>query len=220
MGLLDKFRQFAEGLSAVARAGTSGDARAERDVFPGSDQPSNRQMNTTLIRNLADNAETLSPAEWSTIVEEHARFLESGGTGGRWELLSVSGLPLCIYQGAQGRRGEQAVLRLKGIAGLDASGAWLSWADLSGCYGQGVDLSGADLTGSVMIDSWFEQANFEASRMTDVDLSGARLTGANFRDADLSGADFEATDCTGADFRGANLEGARFPGAVLEDVVV
>jgi hypothetical protein len=195
-----------------------GETRRKKDVFPHSEEPSNRDMDADLVRDLADSADPMGAEAWSALVEAHARFLESGGTGGRWELLSVSGLPMCIYTGAEGRRGEQAVLRLKNIAGIDARGAWLAWADLSGAYAKGADFSGANLSGSVLIDSWFEAASFEGARMHHVDLSGTRLQGANFRNADLKGADFECADCTGADFRGANLEGARFPGATLEAV--
>lgn len=186
------------------------------DVFPHSDEASDRQMDVDQVADLAGSTDPMGPEAWSALVDDHAKFLESGGTGGTWQLLSVSGLPMCVYTGAEGRRGEQAVLRLKNIAGVDGSGQWLCWADLSGAYARGADFSGANLSGSVLIDSWFEESSFEGAQMHEVDLSGARLNGANFRRADLRGADFEAADCTGADFRGANLEGARFPGATLE----
>jgi hypothetical protein len=218
MGLFEQLQKFAKGLGELARSGAGGDRPSKDAVFPLSGQPSDSDMDVDMVGDLAESAEPMTPEEWSNTLDQHARFLESGGTGGRWELLSVSGLPLCIYQGAEGRRGEQAVLRLENIAGLDASSAWLSWADLSGAYARGINLCGANLIGSVMIDSWFEAADFTSAKMRDVDLSGARLAGASFRDADLRGADFEAADCSGADFRGADLDGARFPGAVLDDV--
>lgn len=218
MGLFDQLRRFVDGLNALARSGVGSSSPSKTDVFPLSDQSSERSMDVDVVEELAESSDPVSPAEWAELVDAHARFLESGGTNGRWKLLSVSGLPLCIYHGAEGRRGEQAVLRLKHIAELDASGAWLSWADLSGAYARGIDLSAANLAGAVMIDSCFAEAIFDSAYMQNVDLSGARLVGASLRDADLRGADFEATDCTGADFRGANLEGARFPGAILDDV--
>ncbi|MGM0556343.1 MAG: pentapeptide repeat-containing protein [Myxococcota bacterium] len=215
---MSKLRAFFEGLWQLAQAGLGRDTRQISDVFPLSTEPSNREMDADLVRDLADSRDPLDAEQWSGLVDAHAKFLESGGTGGRWELLSVSGLPMCIYTGAEGRRGEQAVLRLKNVAGVDARGAWLSWADMSGAYAAGADFSGANLSGSVLIDSWFEEASFQGARMHDVDLSGAKLVGADFRNADLNGADFECTDCTGADFRDANLEGTRFPGATLEAV--
>mgnify|MGYP006289638025 CR=1 FL=1 len=139
------------------------------DVFPHSDEASQREMDVEQVADLAGSTDPMGPEEWSGLVDEHAKFLESGGTGGEWQLLSVSGLPMCIYTGAEGRRGEQAVLRLKNIAGVDGSGRWLCWADLSGAYARGADFSGANLSGSVLIDSWFEEASFEGAQMQHFD---------------------------------------------------
>lgn len=186
--------------------------------FPLAGESSSREMDLEMVENLATSSDPIAAEEWSSLVDGHVMFLETGGAGGHWQMLSVSGLPMCIYQGAEGEEGEQLVARLKNIAGADASGKLVEYADFSGTYAQGIDFSEARLSGSVAIDSIFDEANFEGAKLKNVDFSGARLAGANFRDADLSGADFECCDLSGADFTGATLEGARFPGATLDDV--
>ncbi|MCA9717534.1 MAG: pentapeptide repeat-containing protein [Myxococcales bacterium] len=186
--------------------------------FPMADVASSRSMDIEMVTRLASSSDPLPAAELATLLEGHRQFLAAGGAGGRWETLSVSGLPMCIYVGGDAGGGAQAVFRLKNIAGADLRQAALAYADLSGCYAQGADLTGADLTGSVAIDSVMEGARFDGATLKDVDLSGARLAGASFNGADLRGADLECADLRGADFRGAKLEGSRFPGAKLDDV--
>ncbi len=185
-------------------------------AFPLANEPSQRDMDIQMVEDLGKSGEPISQDDWDALVTSHVQFLETGGAGGSWQMLSVSGLPMCIYQGAEGAEGEQAVARLKNLQGLDASKALIEFADLSGAYAAEIDFSEARLSGSVMIDSVFEGADFESATMRNVDLSGARLAGASFKNADLTGADFEAADLTGADFTGANLDGARFPGAILD----
>ncbi len=186
--------------------------------FPLANESSAREMDAALIESLASSSPALTADEFAEFLSAHERFLASGGAGGFWQSLSVSGLPMCIYQGAAATGGEQAVARLKNLSGLDASGANLEYADLSGTYAIGLNLSGAKLVGSIAVDSIFDGANFEGATLAGVDFSGARLVGANFRDADLTGADFECCDLTGADFTGAKLHNSRFPGAILTDV--
>jgi hypothetical protein len=187
--------------------------------FPHSNTESSRSMDIAMIESLAKSTAPLGKKEWKAIVDEHKRFLQSGGAGGSWQLLSVSGLPLNMYIGAQANEGTQAVLRLKNIAGAQAKKADLSYADLAGCYAKDANFSQADLSHAVATDAILEGAQFEGAKLQRVDFSGSRLAGANFRKADLTGADFECADLTGADFSGAILEGARFPGAILKDII-
>ncbi len=191
--------------------------RAQR--FPSCNVPSSRSMDRAMIESLAQSTPPLDKKAWKALVEEHRRFLQNGGAGGSWQLLSVSGLPLNMYVGAQASEGTQAVLRLKNIAGTQAKKADLSYADLSGCYAKEANFTQADLTRSVATDAIFDGALFEGAKLQYTDFSGSRLGGANFRHADLTGADFECADLTGADFSGAILEGSRFPGATLNGVI-
>ncbi len=196
-----------------------GAARFEQArVFPMADRPTERDMDLEMVEQLGESGDPVSDDEWQDLLDAHAAFLDAGGDGGSWTLLSVSGLPMCMYQGPEVEDGEQAVLRLKRIEGRDGAGASLGYADFSGTYAPNINLSGATLTGSVLTDAIFDGANFEGATLHSVDFSGSRLRGANFRDADCTGADFEGADLTGANFTGATLDETRFPGATLDDV--
>lgn len=67
--------------------------------FPLSDKPrGTRQMDPQLIESLAASGTPLKGQELATAVAQHKLFLDAGNREGDWQLLSVSGLPLCIYQ--------------------------------------------------------------------------------------------------------------------------
>lgn len=202
---------------SLTAAGVERQKLAKR--FPGANGTSKRSMDLAMVEQLASSGDAMEEAEWQDALADHKEFLSSGGAGGRWDLFSVSGLPLCIYRGGgAAKAGKQLVLRLKSIKGCSAKGTDLSYADISGACCDGVDFSGADLSHSILIDSFFTEATFKGAKLEGVDFSGARLHRANFQGADLRGADFEAADLTGADFRKAVLTGAKFPGAILTDV--
>lgn len=200
---------------SLTAAGAERQKLAKR--FPGANGTSKRNMDTAMVEQLARAGDAMAEAEWQDALAAHKKFLASGGSGGRWELFSVSGLPMCIYRGARATEGTQLVLRLKSIKGRSAKGTEISYADVSGACCDGVDFSGADLSHSVLTDSFFTDATFQGAKLQGADFSGARLHRANFQGADLRGADFEAADLTGADFRKAVLTGAKFPGAILTD---
>lgn len=196
--------------------------------FPESGAPRvAREMDAALGRNLATSDAPLATDVLEGRLAEHAAFLAAGGGGGTWELLSVAGLPMCIYRGGapggargDGSAGTQLVLRHTQIAaGTALHGRALASADLSGCAAEGVDFGGSTLDGSVAVDGFFAGADFSRCSLRGVDFSGSDLRGARFVDADLTDADFEQADCTGADFSGANVEHARFPGALLDGVI-
>ncbi len=176
-------------------------------------------MNPEFGRNLATSSGPLASETLAQLLAAHAEFLAAGGGGGSWELLSVAGLPLCIYRGGA-EAGTQLVLRHKQLAaGTSLRDRNLASSDLSGSACDGADFRGAKLDGSAAIDGFFAGADFSRASLRGVDFSGSDLRGCNFSDADLTEADFEHTDCTEADFTGANVERARFPGAILEGIV-
>ncbi|MFP2960491.1 pentapeptide repeat-containing protein [Myxococcus sp. 1LA] len=88
---------------------------------------------------------------------------------------------------------------------------------------QGVDLSGADLSGYMLL-----VLDFTEAQLSKVNLSKVYLFDAIFRHADLREADFSGASCgrtvfteanlRGASFHGAELGGTRFDGADLRDV--
>ena len=204
--------------------GTPPDALVPEDLldFPLSYQPgSERDMDMGLIETMVDGDDEADKSESGLmeVVEQHGKFLRSGGAGGSWTLLSVSGLPLNLYQGAAGSEGTQLVFRLKKIPNRSClKEKDLRFADFSGCMAKEVDFSQANLEGSVATDSIFTGSLFIGSNLQKVDFSGSNLQNCDFSGADLSYADFENADCTGCDFRNAKLNNARFPGTVLRDI--
>ena len=178
-----------------------------------------RMMDAQMIENLASAGPALAGAELEAALAAHKQFLEAGNREGNWQLLSVSGLPLCIYQADGEKLGEQLVLRMKQIAeGESVRGKDVGFADLSGCICRGVDFREAKLDGCAAVDSYFDRSHFDGASLRLTDFSGSSLKGCSFVGADLRGSDFEHTDLTGADFTDANITGARFPGAVLDGV--
>ena len=85
-----------------------------------------------------------------------------------------------------------------------------------------VDLSGKDVTGTVLIGANLKNANLaDVDFLRGPDLSGTILTGANLAnthlvDADLSGKDLSGTNLSGADLRNADLSGTILTGANLQ----
>ena len=121
------------------------------------------------------------------------------------------------------------------LHGVNVSGVWLIKANLSSTLmpladrwsleevmvtRTRTDLSGADLSGVILMDANlhrtdFSNSNLERSFLSDSDLSNARLTNSNlygaFLDgANLSGANLTDADLSGADFRNTNLSGTEF----------
>jgi hypothetical protein len=87
------------------------------------------------------------------------------------------------------------------LAGKSWPGIDFAW--LGGRFFAGIDLRGANLTGSI----------WGASYLRGAYLQCADLGRANLRGADLVGADLRGADLDGADFTGAQLGGTLFDGA-------
>ncbi len=190
-------------------------------IFPMSDAPGASVAGLKTLQ-MQQNAELRPPmkgSELKGILEKHHRFLSTGGAGGKWETVHVSGLVLGIYTGAKAREGEQANLDRKHIPDtLELTGIPLPFANFCGCFAKGVDFSEADLSSSLFTDSMLENSNFGEANLDGVDFSRANLRNACFMNANLTGTDFENCDLTGADFTGAILTDSRFPGADLTGV--
>ncbi len=192
-----------------------------KEIFPLSDKPgsSTAGLQTAMMQQMAETSKPITKSQFQKITEEHHKFLASGGAGGKWQTVQVSGLVIGIYSGVKFEEGEQAVFDRKHIpASLDLSDTALPFSNFCGCFAKGVDFSGADLSRSLFTDSMLAGTLFAEARLNACDFSRANLQGANFVNADLRDADFENCDLTGADFTGALLEGSKFPGAILKDV--
>ena len=70
-------------------------------------------------------------------------------------------------------------------------------------------LSGANLSGAIMIDSNLSGAIMIIADLSDANLSGANLSGANLKGAGLIGARLYGADLDGADLDGAHLKDCR-----------
>lgn len=188
--------------------------------FPLSETPrGERQMDAPMIERLASMSTALTGPELASALAQHRQFLDANNRNGSWQLLSVSGLPLCIYQSSGDSHGQQLVLRLKQLRPDESlRGQDLAHADLSGSICRGVDFQGANLRGSAAVDAFFDGASFAGATLEGIDFSGSSLRGCSFVGANLREADFEHTDLTGADFSSAVLTSARFPGAILDGV--
>ena len=180
--------------------------------------PRANTMNRELIHSLAESNLPLSAEAVKETIAEHLIFLDTGGRGGQFTRLEVSGMPLNVYS-ETADAGTQLELRMKKLAmGTDLSNADLSNCDLSGVIAEGVNFSGAKMDGSILTDGFFRGANFDGVSLRDVDMTGADFRNASFKGADLKGADFEICDCEGADFRGAKIANALFTGANLTGI--
>jgi hypothetical protein len=69
------------------------------------------------------------------------------------------------------------------------------------------NMSGVDLTKSILKGLELQSANLEGANLTETDFSGANLNGANLR----------GTNLTNTDLRGASLVGAQLGGAYWEE---
>jgi uncharacterized protein YjbI with pentapeptide repeats len=96
----------------------------------------------------------------------------------------------------------------KDMSGRDLTGTVLIGADLSD-----TNLTGADLSGKYLADTILTGADLSNSNLTGADLSGKDLTGMI-----LTGADLSNSNLTGADLSGKDLTGMILIGADLTDV--
>ena len=195
----------------------------ERKYIEGFNQseipPRDSDMDATLIRSMASGATPFTEDEVQKILEEHDKFIQSGGSGGRFERLQLSGLPMNIYMGGKGKEGKQLEVRMKHFsAEVSLENAQLTYSDFAGAIAEEVNFQGTKLDHSLLTDSFLAGANFDNCSAVGADFTGADLTGASFANADLRNADFEICNCTGVDFTGANLDGALFKGTTLNGI--
>ena len=168
---------------------------------------------------LAASAELIPQSEFDQMLREHQRFHSSGGGGGRWQTLDVSGITMGVYQPDHtAKRGTQADLSRRRLDGLNLRDAKLPFANLAGVLCKDQDLGGAVLIGALLVDGDFSGSRFDRAVMKGADLSRTHLRGCSFRGADLERCDFQDCDLTGADFRFAIVSQTRFQGATLTDV--
>jgi uncharacterized protein YjbI with pentapeptide repeats len=143
-----------------------------------------------------------------SLLEEHARWIDSEGGAGRRAVLANAALACCDLAGR--------MLRNADLAGADLRRARLNGADLAGANLKGGDLHGADFTdarleGAVLEDAAVGGALFVRARLDGARFQGVRgLAAAQLRDASLEGV----LGLTADDLAGADLTGVRLPAAL------
>ena len=111
-----------------------------------------------MMVHLRESAEPMTPEEFDTKLEEHYKFINSGGAGGSWQTFVTEsdmkkGIILGVYLGAEGNEGEQLKLSHKNLEKLNLENISLTYADLVGVLCRNQNLKNTDLTGSLSTDS-------------------------------------------------------------------
>jgi uncharacterized protein YjbI with pentapeptide repeats len=143
-----------------------------------------------------------------SLLEDHARWIESEGIDGRRAVLANSALAGCELAGRMLRRAD--------LAGADLRRARLCGADLAGADLKGADLRGADFSDARLEGAVLEDADVSGALFIRARLDGARLQGVRgVAQALLRDASFEnVLGLTADDLAGADLTGVRLPAAL------
>jgi arabinogalactan oligomer / maltooligosaccharide transport system substrate-binding protein len=99
------------------------------------------------------------------------------------------------------------------LSGIDLRNANLSHVDMTGADLSGATMEGADLTGAHL-----SGATLTGASLSDASLTGAGLSGARLGDAILSSASLGGASLGGADLGGADLGGADITQSQLDEV--
>jgi uncharacterized protein YjbI with pentapeptide repeats len=191
------------------------------ELFPraGVSGADTTAIKTKQMQKAAELKTPLTHLEIKNIVRQHHEFLSTGGAGGRWQTLLLSGMVTGIYIGAESTSGSQAVFeKLHLSSALDLQEINLPFANFCGVYCKNQDFSEANLSHCLFTDAYLEHTIFMDANLQHTDFSRANLRQVSFMNADLRGADFENCDLTNADFTGAYLDNATFPGAILTNI--
>lgn len=176
-------------------------------------------IKTNKMQEVAESKTPLTALEIKNMIEQHHLFLSTGGAGGKWQTLLVSGMVIGIYTGVDASSGIQAIFEKQHIdSEIDLQEVILPFANFCGVFCKYQDFSEANLSHCLFTDALLEHTIFMDANLQQSDFSRANLRNVSFMNADLRGADFENCDLTNADFTGAYLENARFPGAILKNI--
>jgi len=176
-----------------------------------------------MMVNLRELGEPMTQEEFDTKLEEHNKFINSGGAGGSWQTFVTEGgmkkgLILGVYMGAKGSEGEQLKLSHSNLEKLKLDSITLTYADFVGVLCRNQNLKNTDLTGSLSTDSDYSGSNFEGANLSNADFSRSEMSNCNFNKANLTNTDMEDVDLTGSDLRGAILNGTMLKNTILKDV--
>jgi DNA-binding NarL/FixJ family response regulator len=146
---------------------------------------------------LPHDGELVAGRDLDAILEEHAQWVQSGGTQGKRANLEGEDL--------SGRTLTEAPLTNASLRRCDLSGSDLSKAEL-----HGADLRHAEIIGCQLVE-----ANLAVARLRHAHLKACNLERANLQGADMAGADLSGSSFDGANMKGANLLGVKLAEADL-----
>jgi uncharacterized protein YjbI with pentapeptide repeats len=154
----------------------------------------------------------LSAAEAAAMMDEHARFINSGGKEGKRLDLASRKVEAADYSGRDlsGARIRRCVLKGADFSRCRFDMADLSYCDLSGCRLEQANLRGTNLRRAVLSRVLAAAAVFDALTLVDGRDWPANLEGALLHDADLTNTSFAKAILRHADIGGAILHGAGF----------
>lgn len=176
---------------------------------------------STQVKQKVRQAPPLSQEEFLEIMAQHDLFLEHGGAGGSWQTFFINNLIFGVYQSPGNKKipGKQAKLGFHKLQGLPLRGVSLPYADCAAILSEGQNWEGADLEGSLFIDSILQGSSFRGADLWGVDFSRSDLQNCDFREARLQKVDFQDCNLSGSDFRGAVLDAnTQFKDAILDQV--
>lgn len=177
---------------------------------------------------MQERAKAQQPYSWSNFkpaLAWHQEFLKSSdfeNDKGKWSVVIVGGRSLAIYDSKKNASGQQLMMDMANLETINWSldGLELPYSAWCGVYAPRQSFRKINLSNSILVDAYLEQAIFEDANLENTDFSRSNLQGASFVNANLQGADFENCNLTGANFKGANLAGSQFKGAILKDVKI
>jgi uncharacterized protein YjbI with pentapeptide repeats len=176
-------------------------------------------INSQEMQQYAQHALPITEEDLKNISTAHHLFLSSGGIGGSWRIMSVTGTVIAIYiSKTTNTQGKQAHFDMKNLTLVGLQELDLPFSSFVAAYARYKDFSDANLQGSIFCDAVLEGSIFADANLETADFSRANLRKVSFMNAHLKGADFENCDLTGADFRGAIITDAIFKGAKLDNV--
>ena len=92
--------------------------------------------------------------QFEQIFIEHKEFLESGGKGGKWQSIEVSGLTLGVYTGAKASMGKQASFLNANLSMLNLWAKDLECADFVNVYYPNGSFAKSKFGNCLFIDSF------------------------------------------------------------------
>lgn len=103
------------------------------------------------------------------------------------------------------------------LTGADLATSKIIECDMSYAYGIRVILKHADLEEVTLVNADLRNSDFSNVISTKCNFQGADLRGADFSYGDFSDADFRGADLRGTDFAGANLKNALFDNCKMNE---